>query len=119
MSSNQPRKQRINQRRASLHERHKQLRAPLSDELREEYGTRNTRINAGDTVEVLRGDHAGETGEVVTVDLKNAVVNVEGVTVQTTDGEEVGRPVDASNLRLTALDLDDDVRRERLEGGSE
>ena len=118
MSSNQPRKQRNERRRASLHERHRQLRAPLSDDLREEYETRNTRINAGDTVEVMRGDHAGETGEVVTVDLKNALVHVEGVTVQTADGEEVARPVDASNLRLTALDLADDVRRARLEGES-
>ena len=118
MSSNQPRKQRNERRHASLHERHRQLRAPLSDELREEYETRNTRINAGDTVEVMRGDHAGETGEVVNVDLKNALVHVEGVTVQTADGEEVARPVDASNLRLTALDLADDVRRARLEGES-
>lgn len=119
MSSKQPRKQRNRQENAPLHERHKQLQASLSADLSEEYGTRSVRVNAGDTVDVLRGDHAGENGEVVTVDTKNALVHVEGVTVEKADGEEVARPVDASNLRITALDLSDDVRRARLEGENE
>jgi large subunit ribosomal protein L24 len=98
-----------------LHERHEQVKATLAEELREEYGTRSVRVNAGDTVEVLRGDDAGETGEVVTVDLKDAAVHVEDVTIETADGEEVPRPLDASNLRVTDLDLSDDLREERLE----
>ena len=89
--------------------------ATLSDDLREEYDQRSVRVNAGDTVEVLRGDDAGEDGEVVGVDLKAAAVHVEDVTLETADGEEVPRPVDASNLRVTDLDLSDDVRQERLE----
>jgi large subunit ribosomal protein L24 len=109
----QPRKQRTRTRDASLHERHKQVRAPLSDDLREQYGRRNARVNAGDTVEVLRGDYAGDSGEVVEVDLKQAAVYVEDVTVEKADGEEVPRPLDASNVRITALDFhDDDDRRE-------
>ena len=112
----QPRKQRNATERAPLHQRHKQVRATLADDLREEYGRRNARVAAGDTVEVLRGDHAGEEGEVMSVDLKDATVTVEGVTVEAADGEDVPRPVDASNLRVTALDLDDDRRAERLEG---
>jgi large subunit ribosomal protein L24 len=116
----QPRKQRTRTRDAPLHERHKQVRATLSDDLREEYGRRNARVNAGDTVEVLRGDFAGEDGEVVEVDLKEAAVYVEDVTVEKADGEEVPRPVDASNVRLTKLDFHDgDDRREaRLRSGS-
>ena len=89
--------------------------ATLSEDLREEYDQRSVRVNAGDTVEVLRGDDAGEEGEVVGVDLKAAAVHVEDVTLETADGEEVPRPVDASNLRVTDLDLSDDVRQERLE----
>ena len=89
--------------------------ATLSEDLREEYDQRSVRVNAGDTVEVLRGDDAGEEGEVVKVDLKAAAVHVEEVTLETADGEEVPRPVDASNLRVTDLDLSDDVRQERLE----
>ncbi len=112
----QPRKQRKRQAQAPLHERHRQVRATLSDDLREEYGSRSVRVNAGDTVEVLRGDAAGETGEVLAVDLKAATVSVEGVTIEKADGEEVPRPLDASNLRVTDLDLADDRRQDRLEG---
>lgn len=119
MSSKQPRKQRKSQSEAPLHQRHKQLRATLSEDLREEYDTRSVRVNAGDTVEVMRGDHAGEDGEVLRVDLDDAVVHVEEVTVTKADGEEVAYPLDASNLRITELDLGDDRRRERLEGEDE
>ena len=112
----QPRKQRKRAGEAPLHERHRHVRATLSDDLREEYGTRNVRVNAGDTVEVLRGDHAGESGEVLSVDLKSAAVRVEGVTTEAADGEEVPRPLDASNLRVTALDTSDGRREARLGG---
>jgi large subunit ribosomal protein L24 len=115
----QPSKQRTATDRAPLHERYKQVRATLSDDLREEYDTRNVVVNAGDTVEVLRGDFAGEEGEVLAVDLKGGAVHVEGVTQEKADGEEVPRPLDASNLRVTDLELDDPVRRERLEGDTE
>ena len=119
MSSEQPRKQRKSQAQAPLHRRHKALRATLSEELRDEYDTRNTRVNTGDTVEVLRGDHAGTEGEVLRVDLVDEVVHVEEVTVEKADGEEVAYPLDASNLRITSIDLDDDRRRDRLRGETE
>ncbi len=112
----QPRKQRKSAANASLHERQKQVRATLADDLREEYNQRNVRVNAGDTVEVLRGDHAGEEGGVLLVDLKKEVIHVDGVTVERADGEEVPRPLDASNVRVTELDLDDEVRAARLAG---
>ena len=109
-----PTKQRTRTRRADLHERHEQVRATLDPDLREEHGQRNVRVNAGDTVEVMRGDFAGEEGEVNRVDLKDAVVYVEDVTVEAADGEEIPRPMDASNLKVTDLDLSDDRREERL-----
>jgi large subunit ribosomal protein L24 len=115
----QPRKQRNRTESAPLHERQKQVRATLSEELREEYGQRNVRVNAGDTVEVLRGDFAGEQGEVIEVDLKAAVIHVEDVTIEKADGEETPRPLDTSNVRVTELDLDDDRRTARLEGDDE
>jgi len=113
--SKQPHKQRTETERAPLHERHKQVRATLSDDLREEYGKRRVRVNAGDTVEVMRGDFAGESGEVIAVDLREGVIHVEDVTLEKADGEEVPRPLDSSNLRVTDLNLDDEVRTERLE----
>ncbi|NHN47230.1 50S ribosomal protein L24 [Halostella sp. JP-L12] len=115
----QPRKQRNQTAEAPLHERHKQVRATLSPDLRDEYDTRRVRVNEGDVVEVMRGDFAGEEGDVVNVDLKDAVVHVEDVTTETADGEEVPRPLDASNLRVTDLNLEDDRREARLEGDDE
>ena len=76
-------------------------------------------MNAGDTVEVLRGDHAGNEGEVLRVDMDDAVIHVEEVTVETAEGEEVPRPLDASNVRITELDLDDDRRAARLRGDAD
>jgi large subunit ribosomal protein L24 len=113
--SKQPRKQRKEQAEASLHERHSQVRATLSEGLREEHGQRSVRVNEGDTVEVMRGDSAGEEETVVGVNLKSATVHVEEITLETADGEEVPRPLDASNLRVTDLDLSDDRRQARLD----
>ncbi|PSP56496.1 50S ribosomal protein L24 [Halobacteriales archaeon QH_7_66_36] len=115
----QPDKQRSRQRRAPLHEKQRQVRAHLSESLREEYGKRSVRVNEGDTVEVTRGDFAGEEADVVNVDLRDAVVHVEDVTLETADGEEVPRPLDASNLVVTDLDLEDEKREARLEEDNE
>ena len=111
----QPRKQRKEREEAPLHKRNRFVRATLSDELRAEYGTRSVRVSEGDTVEIMRGDDAGEEEEVLRVDLDETKVYVENVTVEKTDGEEVPRPIDASNLRVTELNLDDPERVERLE----
>jgi len=114
--SEQPHKQRAAVEDAPLHERHKQVHSTLSDELREEYDRRRARVNEGDTVEVMRGDFAGEEAEVVGVDLRDGVVHLEDVTVEKADGEEVPRPMDASNLRITDLDTSDERREARLRG---
>jgi large subunit ribosomal protein L24 len=113
--SKQPHKQRNRTERAPLHERHEQVTATLSDDLREEFDRRSVRVRTGDTVEVMRGDFAGEEAEVLGVDLKDASVHVEDVTVEAADGEDVPRPMDASNLRVVELDRSDDERMARLE----
>ncbi|MDY6780458.1 MAG: 50S ribosomal protein L24 [Halobacteria archaeon] len=115
----QPRKQRKQRSEAPLHQRHKFVTATLSDELREEYGTRRARVSQGDTVEVMRGDFAGEESTVAEVDLDEAKVYVDDITLEKVDGEEVRRPIDASNLRITELDLEDPRREERIRGGDE
>lgn len=114
-NSTQPRKQRKERDEAPLHQRNRFVRATLAEDLRQEYNTRSVRVSEGDTVEIMRGDYAGEEEEVVRVDLDETKVYVENVTVEKTDGEEVPRPVDASNLRVIDLNLDDPVREERLE----
>lgn len=117
--SKQPHKQRIQTERAPLHKRQKQLHATLSEELREEYDTRRTRVNAGDTVEVMRGDAAGSEGEVLRAILEDGTIHVEDVTIETADGEEVPRPLDPSNVRITELTLEDERREARLEDDAE
>ena len=67
----------------------------------------------------MRGDYADEEEEVLRVDLDETKVYVENVTIEKTDGEEVPLPVDASNLRVTDLNLQDGMREERIEGGEE
>jgi large subunit ribosomal protein L24 len=62
----------------------------------------------------MRGDYAGEEEEVLRVELDETKIYVEDVTVEKTDGEEVPRPVDASNLRVTELNLQDGEREERI-----
>jgi|TARA_B110000116_G_C16705844_1_gene522093 large subunit ribosomal protein L24 len=118
MKTTQPRKQRKQQYNAPLHLRHKQLRSSLSTELRDKYGIRNTRVNTGDTIEVMRGDSAGEAGIVAKVDLKSKTIFAEGITAEKADGEEYMLPLIASNLRVTKLNLDDPVRESRLGGES-
>ncbi|WP_267640278.1 50S ribosomal protein L24 [Haloarchaeobius amylolyticus] len=115
----QPRKQRNQAARAPLHKKQKQVRSTLSEDLREEYGRRRARVNEGDTVEVMRGDFAGEEGEVLDVDLKSTTISVEGVTLEKADGEEVPRRLEPSNVRITEVDLDDERRQARLEGDAE
>ncbi len=115
----QPSKQRNRQENAALHDKHRQVRSPLAPDLRDEYDQRSVRVNAGDTVEIQRGDFAGESGEVLTVDLRATAIHVEDIILETADGEEVPRPLDASNVQVTDLDLSDDIRTDRLEGNSE
>ena len=115
----QPRKQRKRSETAPLHERQNQVRATLTSDLREEYGQRNVRVNAGDTVEVLRGDAAGTEGEVLSVELTDERITVEDVTIERADGEEAPRPLPASNVRVTELDLTDERREARLQEDNE
>jgi large subunit ribosomal protein L24 len=84
----------------------------LSAELREKHGTRSVRVCRGDTVVVIRGnaDIKGNEGKVVEVLAKDGRVIVDGVTVKQADGTAVPRPVHASNLVITKLDLTDEWR---------
>ena len=58
-------------------------------------------VIVGDTVKVMRGDHAGTTGKVEAISLKHGTIVVEGVTVSKADGTEVARPVYPSNVMIT------------------
>ncbi|WP_292485676.1 50S ribosomal protein L24 [Methanohalobium sp.] len=111
MSSKQPRKQIKSRYNAPLHKKQNFMAAPLSKELREKYGTRSVSVIVGDTVKVLRGDHATTTGKVENVSLKDGVIYIEGVTVPKADGTEMARPLDPSNVMITSLNMEDENRK--------
>ncbi len=114
MSSIQPRKQRKAQYDAPLHKRRKQIASHLSEELLLKYNVRCTPLVTGDEVTILRGDNKGKHGKIASVDTKSRKVLVEGITHKKADGTDVGLPLDASNLLITKLNLEDKRRREKL-----
>jgi len=114
--SSRPSKQRRLRHRAPKHLERRLASANLSPELREQYGTRSIPVREGDTVRVLRGDYSGAEGKVTSVDRKNSCVLIEGITREKVDGTSYLFPLHASKVQITRLNLDDDWRRESLEG---
>jgi large subunit ribosomal protein L24 len=114
LESKQPRKQRKIRYNAPAHLRGKFLSAPLSTELRKQYNTRTTRVVKGDTVKVVRGEASGAEGVVEELDLGKYRIIVEGVSIPKSDGTEMPRPVDPSNVLITKLNLKDAKRVENL-----
>lgn len=119
MGSIQPRKQRRALHRAPLHRRVRQVRAHLSEELLVKYGRRSARVRVGDTVKVIRGTFKGTVGKVLTVDHADFRITIEGVTVAKADGKQKPKPVHASDVILTRLDLTDRRRRAKLGSAAE
>lgn len=114
--SSQPRKVRKKLiYRAPLHVRSKQLVAPLSEELRKQYGIRRLRVRSGDTVLIVRGSFKGHEGRVVKVNVKRGRIYVEGVTRVRSDGREIFIPIHPSKVVLTKIDLSDDERKKIIE----
>ncbi len=113
MVSNQPRKQRKARYNAPLHIKQRYMGAPLSKDLRSKYGSRSVNVVVGDTVAIMRGDHAGTTGIVEAISLKHGTIVVEGVSVSKADGTEVTRPIYPSNVTITSLEMKDG-RREAI-----
>ena len=115
IESKQPRKQRKARYQAPSHVNTKYLNAPLSAVLKEKYKKKTLRVIKGDTVKVTRGDFVGDEGLVDAVDTKKSKIVVHGVSLTKADGTEVPRPVDASNVQITKLNLTDTRRQEKLE----
>ncbi|MEM5798374.1 MAG: 50S ribosomal protein L24 [Candidatus Aenigmatarchaeota archaeon] len=112
--SKQPRKQRKYIANAPLHVRRKFVSAHLSAELRKKYGRRSLPLRKGDEVEIEVGDKKGFKGKVERISLRDAKVWIEGLKMKKADGSEVLRPINASNLKIISLNLDDKKRMEVL-----
>ncbi len=86
------------------------------------------KIKKGDTVKILTGKNSGKSGKIISVDLKNWKVSVEGLNVYKKhvrprrEGEkgqivEVTRPITASNVALVCGSCHKAIRvGYRLEG---
>jgi len=114
--SEKARKQRKSQYNAPHHRKRKMIASHLDSPLRKEYGRRAIPVVKGDTVLVIRGeeDTVGTEGRVASVDTDKGTVIIDGVTMAKADGTQIGRPVHASNLIITKLNLEDAWRKERL-----
>ncbi len=117
--SEKPDKQRKRQENAPHHKKRKIMSSPLSDKLREKYGTRSLPLREGDEVEVMRGAFKGHVDSVAEVDRRNEKVYVEKVTVEKADESKQPYGIHPSNLRIVDLDLSDPWRKEKVENISE
>jgi len=110
ISSTQPRKQRKFIANAPLHTKHRFLSTNLSKELRQKYGKRNLPLRKGDEALIMRGTFRGKKAKVVSVDLRNSRVAIEGMQRTKKDGSKVNVFFRPFALQIQTLNLDDKQR---------
>ena len=120
MSSTQPRKQRLARYTAPYHRRHREMSAPIDRGLRNrqmEKGfmyPRSMSVRKGDRVLIVRGQGKSKSAtRVAKVDRKARKIYVEGFTYFKSDGTELQRPIDPSNVVIINPDWAD-IRRRKL-----
>ena len=114
-ASRKPSTVRRNMYNSPNHKKRKFISAPLSPNLRVEYGTRSMPVRVNDTVSITKGDRKLAEGRVLRVNMKDLKIYIEGVTRTRQDGSTVQIPIRAENVMITRLNLDDEWRREILE----
>jgi len=82
------------------------MSAPLSKELRAQYGVRALPIRRDDTVQVVRGSNKGKEGKVSAVYRLKYAVHVEKIATDKASGNSVPVNLAASNLVITNLKVD-------------
>ena len=117
MKSKNPSKQRKAIYKAKLHEKHKLISANLDKSLRQEYNRRSMFLRTGDNVKVMKGQFRGLKGTVAKIDLKKYGVYISGLKRKKADGKEVNIKINASNLKILELVLDDEKRIKILNRG--
>lgn len=112
-SSKKPSKQRKFRENAPMHVREKIVSVNVANDLRDELGTRSVPLRRGDRVKVMRGDRKGEEGIVSEVNREGYKIYVDGIDFEKNDGTLRDVPLRPSNLQLTAMNTDDDLRVEK------
>lgn len=105
----QPRKQRKWLAELPLHLRNKLMASLLSKELRKKLLKRNATVRKGDKVKILRGEHKGKIGAVLSADTKKHRIFVEGVEVVRKNGMKVQCSVHPSKAMI--IELHEDKKR--------
>jgi large subunit ribosomal protein L24 len=117
MISKKPRKQRYNLFNAPLHKKRKWISAHLAENLLLKYDRRSLPVVKGDTVKVMRGNFRGHEDKIAKVHVHDQTVEIEGVVTTTAKGEKIAKPIHASTLLITKLNITDKWRRQKLEKG--
>jgi large subunit ribosomal protein L24 len=113
--STKPTTVRKQQRNAPNHIKRKFLSAPLSPNLKTQYGARTMPVIEEDTVSITKGDRKLTEGKIIRVNTSERKVYIEGVTRSRLDGSTVQIPIRAENIMITKLSLEDDWRKRILE----
>ena len=116
VQSSKTRKQRKAFYNAPAHIRRKMVSSHLSDELCKDFGIHAAQVVKGDTVRVMRGDEdvVDVEGKVTQVDTRSGRLVIENVTISKADGTLVARPIHASKVEITKLNLSDPMRKQTL-----
>jgi len=81
------------------------------------YDRRSLPVVKGDTVKVMRGNYRGHEDKISKVNVRDQTVEIEGVTITTAKGTKIAKPIHASTLLITKLNVTDKWRRQKLESG--
>jgi large subunit ribosomal protein L24 len=117
MESMLPRKQRKELYNAPLHKKRKWISSHLEEKLLLKYDKRSISVIKGDTVKVMRGSFRGHEDKVAGVNVRDGIIEIEGITMSKADGKKITKPIHASNVMITKLNLTDKWRRKKLERG--
>lgn len=117
IESSKPRKQRLFRYNAPNHARQKFVHAHIAKELAAKLGAkkRNIGVRRGDTVRVMSGKSRGKSGKVSAVDLRRAVLFIEGISRKNAKGKELQVPISVSNVYITDMDMGDKLRGTKLQ----
>jgi len=112
MTSIKPRKQRYMLYNAPLHKKRKWISSHLL-----KYDRRSLPVVKGDTVKIMRGSFRGHEDKIVKVNVRDQTVEIEGVTITTAKGTKIAKPIHASTVLITKLNVTDKWRRQKLQSG--
>lgn len=102
---------------APLHKKRKWISSHLAENLLLKYDRRSLPVVKGDTVKIMRGNFRGHEDKIVKVNVRDQTVEVEGVTLTSAKGTKLAKPIHASTLLITKLNVTDKWRRRKLEKG--